>query len=94
MNENYYKEPKEPYNFNENENRTVWEQYNEDEQILIEDDYREEVTQLTDNIYISQNNLQGIIQIVIGSSIIFIALSILIFMAKCWVFSKIFKRVK
>ena len=94
MNENYYKEPKEPYNFNENENRTVWEQYNEDEQILIEDDYREEVTQLTDNIYISQNNLQGIIQIVIGSSMIFIALSILIFMAKCWVFSKIFKRVK
>ena len=75
-------------------NNYVEQQYNEEMQILIEDDYREEVTQLTDNIYISQNNLQGIIQIVIGSSMIFIALSILIFMAKCWVFSKIFKRVK
>ena len=74
-------------------NNYVEQQYNEEMQILIEDDYREEVTQLTDNIYISQNNLQGIIQIVIGSSIIFIALSILIFMAKCWIFSKIFKKV-
>ena len=95
MNENYYKEPKEPYNFNENENRTVWEQYNEDEQILLEDDYKTEVQQITDNYnFLSENNYQGIIQIVIGSSMIFIALSILIFMAKCWVFSKIFKRVK
>lgn len=75
-------------------NNYVEQQYNEEMQILIEDDYREEVTQLTDNIYISQNNLQGIIQIVIGSSIIFIALSILIFILKCWIFSKIFKRVK
>ena len=75
-------------------NNYVEQQYNEEMQILIEDDYREEVTQLTDNIYISQNNLQGIIQIVIGSSIIFIALSILIFMLKCWLFSKIFKKVK
>ena len=75
-------------------NNYVEQQYNEEMQILIEDDYREEVTQLTDNIYISQNNLQGIIQIVIGSSMIFIALSILIFMIKCWLFSKIFKRVK
>ena len=75
-------------------NNYVEQQYNEEMQILIEDDYREEVTQLTDNIYISQNNLQGIIQIVIGSSMIFIALSILIFMLKCWLFSKIFKRVK
>ena len=74
-------------------NNYVEQQYNEEMQILIEDDYREEVTQLTDNIYISQNNLQGIIQILIGSSIIFIALSILIFMAKCWLFSKIFKKV-
>ena len=74
-------------------NNYVEQQYNEEMQILIEDDYREEVTQLTDNIYISQNNLQGIIQIVIGSSMIFIALSILIFMAKCWLFSKIFKKV-
>ena len=74
-------------------NNYVEQQYNEEQQILIEDDYREEVTQLTDNIYISQNNLQGIIQIVIGSSIIFIALSILIFMLKCWIFSKIFKKV-
>ena len=75
-------------------NNYVEQQYNEEMQILIEDDYREEVTQLTDNIYISQNNLQGIIQIVIGGSMIFIALSILIFMTKCWIFSKIFKRVK
>ena len=75
-------------------NNYVEQQYNEEMQILIEDDYREEVTQLTDNIYISQNNLQGIIQILIGSSMIFIALSILIFMLKCWLFSKIFKRVK
>ena len=75
-------------------NNYVEQQYNEEMQILIEDDYREEITQLTDNIYISQNNLQGIIQIVIGSSIIFIALSILIFILKCWIFSKIFKRVK
>ena len=74
-------------------NNYVEQQYNEEMQILIEDDYREEVTQLTDNIYISQNNLQGIIQILIGSSMIFIALSILIFMAKCWIFSKIFKKV-
>ena len=74
-------------------NNYVEQQYNEEMQILIEDDYREEVTQLTDNIYISQNNLQGIIQIVIGSSMIFIALSVLIFMAKCWIFSKIFKKV-
>ena len=75
-------------------NNYVEQQYNEEMQILIEDDYREEVTQLTDNIYISQNNLQGIIQILIEGSMIFIALSILIFMAKCWLFSKIFKRVK
>ena len=74
-------------------NNYVEQQYNEEMQILIEDDYREEVTQLTDNIYISQNNLQGIIQILIGGSMIFIALSILIFMAKCWIFSKIFKKV-
>lgn len=74
-------------------NNYVEQQYNEEMQILIEDDYREEVTQLTDNIYISQNNLQGIIQILIGSSMVFIALSILIFMAKCWLFSKIFKKV-
>ena len=74
-------------------NNYVEQQYNEEMQILIEDDYREEITQLTDNIYISQNNLQGIIQILIGSSMIFIALSILIFMAKCWIFSKIFKKV-
>ena len=74
-------------------NNYVEQQYNEEMQILIEDDYREEVTQLTDNIYISQNNLQGIIQILIGSSMIFIALSILLFMAKCWLFSKIFKKV-
>ena len=74
-------------------NNYVEQQYNEEMQILIEDDYREEITQLTDNIYISQNNLQGIIQILIGSSLIFIALSILIFMIKCWIFSKIFKKV-
>ena len=74
-------------------NNYVEQQYNEEMQILIEDDYREEVTQLTDNIYISQNNLQGITKIAIGSSMIFIALSILIFMAKCWIFSKIFKKV-
>ena len=74
-------------------NNYVEQQYNEEMQILIEDDYREEVTQLTDNIYISQNNLQGIIQILIGGSMIFIALSILIFMTKCWLFSKIFKKV-
>ena len=75
-------------------NNYVEQQYNEEMQILIEDDYREEVTQLTDNFQSTQNNMQGIIQIAIGSSMIFIALSILIFMAKCWVFSKIFKRVK
>ena len=75
-------------------NNYVEQQYNEEMQILIEDDYREEVTQLTDNFQLTQNNVQGIIQIAIGSSIIFIALSILIFMAKCWIFSKIFKRVK
>ena len=74
-------------------NNYVEQQYNEEMQILIEDDYREEVTQLTDNIYISQNNLQGITKIAIGSSMIFIALSILIFMVKCWRFSKIFKKV-
>ena len=75
-------------------NNYVEQQYNEEMQILIEDDYREEVTQLTDNFQLTQNNMQGIIQIAIGSSIIFIALSILIFMFKCWLFSKIFKRVK
>ena len=75
-------------------NNYVEQQYNEEMQILIEDDYREEVTQLTDNFQSTQNNMQGIIQIAIGSSMIFIALSILIFMAKCWIFSKIFKRVK
>ena len=75
-------------------NNYVEQQYNEEMQILIEDDYREEVTQLTDNFQLTQNNMQGIIQIAIGSSIIFIALSILIFMLKCWLFSKIFKRVK
>ena len=75
-------------------NNYVEQQYNEEMQILIEDDYREEVTQLTDNFQLSQNNIQGIIQIAIGSSIIFIALSILIFILKCWIFSKIFKRVK
>ena len=72
----------------------VEQQYNEEMQILIEDDYREEVIQLTDNFQLSQNNFQGLLQIAIGSSIIFIALSILIFMLKCWLFSKIFKRVK
>ena len=75
-------------------NNYVEQQYNEEMQILIEDDYREEVTQLTDNFQLTQNNMQGIIQIVIGSSMIFIALSILIFMLNCWLFSKIFKRVK
>ena len=75
-------------------NNYVEQQYNEEMQILIEDDYREEVTQLTDNFQLTQNNIQGITKIAIGSSIIFIALSILIFMAKCWIFSKIFKRVK
>ena len=75
-------------------NNYVEQQYNEEMQILIEDDYTEEVTQLTDNYQISQNNMQGIIKIAIGSSMIFIALSILIFMAKRWIFSKIFKRVK
>ena len=75
-------------------NNYVEQQYNEEMQILIEDDYREEVTQLTDNFQLTQNNIQGIIQIAVGSSIIFIALSILIFMLKCWIFSKIFKRVK
>ena len=75
-------------------NNYVEQQYNEEQQILIEDDYREEVAQLTDNIYISQNNLQGIIQILIGFSMICIASCILIFMIKCWIFSKIFKRVK
>ena len=75
-------------------NNYVEQQYNEEMQILIEDDYREEVTQLTDNFQLTQNNMQGIIQIAIGISMIFIALSILIFMAKCWIFSKIFKRVK
>ena len=75
-------------------NNYVEQQYNEEMQILIEDDYREEVVQLTDNFQLTQNNIQGIIQIAIGSSIIFIALSILIFILKCWIFSKIFKRVK
>ena len=75
-------------------NNYVEQQYNEEMQILIEDDYREEVTQLTDNYQLTQNNMQGIIKIAIGSSMIFIALSILIFMIKCWIFSKIFKRVK
>ena len=75
-------------------NNYVEQQYNEEMQILIEDDYREEVTQLTDNFQLTQNNMQGIIKIAIGSSMIFIALSILIFMFKCWLFSKIFKRVK
>ena len=75
-------------------NNYVEQQYNEEMQILIEDDYREEVTQLTDNFQLTQNNFQGLLQIAIGSSIIFIALSILIFMFKCWLFSKIFKRVK
>ena len=74
-------------------NNYIEQQYNEEQQILIEDDYREEVAQLTDNIYISQNNLQGIIQILIGSSMICIASCILIFMIKCWIFSKIFKKV-
>ena len=75
-------------------NNYVEQQYNEEMQILIEDDYKEEVTQLTDNFQLTQNNFQGLLQIVIGSSMIFIALSILIFMLKCWLFSKIFKRVK
>ena len=75
-------------------NNYVEQQYNEEMQILIEDDYREEVVQLTDNFQLTQNNFQGLLQIAIGSSIIFIALSILIFMLKCWIFSKIFKRVK
>ncbi|MGM9834332.1 MAG: hypothetical protein ACI31M_00945, partial [Bacilli bacterium] len=75
-------------------NNYVEQQYNEEQQILIEDDYREEVTQLTDNIYISQNNLQGITQIAIGFMMIGVATSILIFILKCWIFSKIFKRVK
>ena len=75
-------------------NNYVEQQYNEEMQILIEDDYIEEVTQLTDNFQLTQNNMQGIIKIAIGSSMIFIALSILIFMFKCWLFSKIFKRVK
>ena len=75
-------------------NNYVEQEYNEEMQILIEDDYREEVTQLTDNFQLTQNNMQGIIQIAIGSSMVFIALSILIFMFKCWIFSKIFKRVK
>ena len=75
-------------------NNYVEQQYNEEMQILIEDDYREEVVQLTDNFQLTQNNFQGLLQIAIGSSIIFIALSILIFMFKCWLFSKIFKRVK
>ena len=74
-------------------NNYVEQQYNEEMQILIEDDYREEVTQLTDNFQLTQNNMQGIFKIAIGSSMIFIALSILIFMAKCWIFSKIFKKV-
>ena len=74
-------------------NNYVEQQYNEEMQILIEDDYREEVTQLTDNFQLTQNNIQGITKIAIGSSMIFIALSILIFMTKCWIFSKIFKKV-
>ena len=74
-------------------NNHVEQQYNEEMQILIEDDYREEVTQLTDNFQLTQNNIQGITKIAIGSSMIIIALSILIFMAKCWIFSKIFKKV-
>ena len=73
-------------------NNYVEQQYNEEMQILIEDDYKEEVTQLTDNFQLTQNNMQGIIQIAIGSSMIFIALSILIFMIKCWLFSIIFKK--
>ena len=64
-------------------NNDVEQQYNEEMQILIEDDYREEVTQLTDNFQLTQNNMQGITKIAIVSSMIFIALSILIFMAKC-----------
>ena len=75
-------------------NNYVEQQYNEEMQILIEADYREEVTQLTDNFQLSQNNMQGIIQIAFGSAMIFTSLSILIFMIKCWIFSKIFKRVK
>lgn len=75
-------------------NNYVEQQYNEEQQILIEDDYREEITQLTDNIYISQNNLQGITQILIGFTMIGVAGSILLFIIKCWIFSKIFKRVK
>lgn len=75
-------------------NNYIEQQYNEEQQILIEDDYREEVVQLTDNFQLTQNNFQGLLQIAIGSSIIFISLSILIFMLKCWIFSKIFKRVK
>ena len=74
-------------------NNYVEQQYNEEMQILIEDNYREEVAQLTDNFQLTQNNIQGITKIAIGSSMIFIALSILIFMAKCWIFSKIFKKV-
>ena len=75
-------------------NNYVEQQYNEEMQILIEDDYREEVTQLTDSYQLIQNNMQGIIKIAIGSSMIFIALSILIFIIKCWLFSKIFKHIK
>ena len=74
-------------------NNYVEQQYNEEMQILIEDDYREEVTQLTDNFQLTQNKIHGITKIAIGSSMIFIALSILIFMVKCWIFSKIFKKV-
>ena len=87
MNENYYyeHEPKVPYGFDE--------QYDEEQQILLEDEYVEEVTQLTDNFNLSQNNIQGLIQILIGASMITIAVSILIIMFKCWLFSKIFKKV-
>ena len=44
------------------------------------------------NNYVEQQYNEEM-QILIGSSMIFIALSILIFMAKCWLFSKIFKKV-
>ena len=87
MNENYYyeHEPKVPYGFDE--------QYNEEQQILLEDEYVEEVTQITDNYNFSQENIQGFTQILIGGVMITVASSILIFMFKCWLFSKIFKKV-
>lgn len=74
-------------------NNYVEQQYNEEMQILLENDYREEVTQLTDNFNYNNNFYQGLLQITIGFTMIFIALSILIFMFKCWIFSKIFKKV-